>query len=327
MADDEKTLINLEQFAQILKKARAGEGTPDVDLSGYHIRAPFTAEVEPGDEDERIVTFVVATDKRNRNGWRLNPDGWLLENYERNPVVLWAHDENSLPVGRGLEVWSEANKLKAKVQFTPPGMSRFNDTVYSMVKGGFLNAVSAGFGVNEWEWVEDAEGRYQLDFLEQELWEISIVPVPAEPNALKIAAGAGIDITPLRRWARQLLDEPRFIMRVPHCANANTVAKFREAFADFYPSAKLLILEEGFELHPFDAEFGPAPPRPLEQQDIGLPGETTTTNQPVIDTGGSEPSGDEPAEGASAPADDPAAEGSFRGSRESRIRDLELLDL
>ncbi len=91
-------------------------------------------------------------------------------------------------------------KLVADVEFTPPGMSAFNDTVYAMLKGGFLNATSVGFLPTEWKFAEDAGRRFGIDFLKQQLLEFSVVPVPANAEALVQARGMGIDLAPIAAW-------------------------------------------------------------------------------------------------------------------------------
>ena len=33
-------------------------------------------------------------------GW--SQAGWIFDNYDRNPVVLWGHDDRQLPVARAI---------------------------------------------------------------------------------------------------------------------------------------------------------------------------------------------------------------------------------
>ena len=71
--------------------------------------------------------------------------------------------------------------------------------------------------------------------------EISFVPIPAEPNALREAASAGINVAPVRRWARAVLGEPRYLMALDHKPTQAEVASITKQFAEFYPGAKLLV--------------------------------------------------------------------------------------
>jgi hypothetical protein len=129
------------------------------------------------DDGDRRMTFTVATAELNRNGWRLNPKGWKLDNYAKNPVMLWAHDDTRMPVARAEKTWVDGELLKVRALFTPVGMSSFNDTVFEMYGQGFMRAVSAGWIPLEWEHAETEEG-WEILCSKQELVEISFVPVP-----------------------------------------------------------------------------------------------------------------------------------------------------
>ncbi len=167
------------------------------------VRASFDTEIKTGDGDSRDMTFIISTSSVDRMGDTISVDGWKLDAYVKNPVVLWAHDSTSLPVGKAKSVWKGDDKksLKAEVEFTPPGMARFNDTVFDMLKGGFLNATSVGFAPLKYAFVDDPNRKWGIDFIEQELLEFSIVPVPANAEALIEGKAAGIEVDLLLDWA------------------------------------------------------------------------------------------------------------------------------
>lgn len=192
----ERPILSIDGFRDA---ARAGDPPDNV-----QIRIAPEAKIEAG--ESRSVEFTISTAAVDRVGDTIAAAGWDLKNYRKNPVVLWAHDSRSLPVARGLNVRVEDGALKASAEFTPAGVARFNDTVFEMVKSGFLNAVSVGFRPLKWAWTEDADRRYGIDFMEQELLEFSIVPIPANPEALIEARSYGIDIEPMCAWARDLLN-------------------------------------------------------------------------------------------------------------------------
>jgi HK97 family phage prohead protease len=123
-------------------------------------------------------------------------------------VVLWAHDSTSLPVAKAPKLWTEKSKLKADAEFTPKGMARFNDTVFDMLKGGFLNATSVGFAPLKYAFTDDPQRKYGIDFIEQELLEFSVVPVPANSEALVESRAAGIDLDPMFDWAEGCWRKP-----------------------------------------------------------------------------------------------------------------------
>ena len=85
-------------------------------------------------------------------------DGWDVAHYLQNPVVLWAHSYSSPPVARAVQLYKTATSLMADDEFPEEGAYPFADTVYNLVKAGFLNTVSVGFQPQEWVYDEERGG-------------------------------------------------------------------------------------------------------------------------------------------------------------------------
>lgn len=183
-------MLSIERFHEAAKDATEP-------LAETGITHSFDTEIKASETDARTLIFTISTATVDRMGDTIAVEGWKLDNYRKNPVVLWGHDSDSLPIGRAGKVWIEDKKLKSEVQFTPAGMARFNDTVFDMLKAKFLNATSVGFQPIKYAFVDDPERRFGIDFLEQELLEFSIVSIPANPEALIEARAAGINIEPM----------------------------------------------------------------------------------------------------------------------------------
>lgn len=184
------SMLSIERFHEAAKGATES-------LSETGITHSFETEIKASDKNERSLIFTISSASVDRMGDTIAVDGWKLDNYRKNPVVLWGHDADSLPVARAGKIWIEDKKLKAETEFTPLGMARFNDTVFDMLKGKFLNATSVGFQPLKYAFTDDPQRRFGIDFIEQELLEFSIVSVPANPEALIEARSAGIDIEPM----------------------------------------------------------------------------------------------------------------------------------
>lgn len=194
MPPDRKPL-SLDEF----RDATAGKRHIDA-----NVRASFDTEIK-AEGDSRSLTFVISTASVDRMGDTIAVDGWKLDRFRKNPVVLFAHDASSLPVAKASKVWIEQGRLMATAEFTPSGLARFNDTVFEMLKAGFLNATSVGFSPLKYAFTDDPQRRFGIDFMEQELLEFSVVPVPANAEALIQARSAGIDIAPVRDWMEAAL--------------------------------------------------------------------------------------------------------------------------
>lgn len=192
-------MLSIERFHEAARDA------PEP-LAEIGVQHSFDTEIKASETDSRSLIFTISTASVDRMGDTIAVDGWKLDNYRKNPVVLWAHDSSSLPLARASKIWIEDNKLKADAQFTPSGMARFNDTVFDMLKGKFLNATSVGFQPLKYAFTDDPQRRFGIDFMEQELLEFSIVCVPANQEALIEARAAGIDIEPMiDAYAEQII--------------------------------------------------------------------------------------------------------------------------
>lgn len=156
------------------------------------------SEVQVGDAP-RTMKFIISTGAVDRDGDTVNPKGWVLDSYKRSPVVLWSHDYSQLPIGKAVNVQMTEKGLMADVEFPQVGVHPFADTVYDMLKSGFLNATSVGFRGMEYDPSKDRKSGY--DFKKQELLEFSIVPVPSNPEALALR---GVKSDQAQRYAKAM---------------------------------------------------------------------------------------------------------------------------
>ena len=126
-------------------------------------------------KDTGTFEVVISTADRDRQGDIIMQDGWVLDNYLKNPVVLFGHDYWSLPIGICDSISVVDGKLVAKGRFAGHD---FAQNVRQLYDAGMLKATSVGFIPLE------TEGNV---ILRAELLEFSFVPVPANPMALSLA--------------------------------------------------------------------------------------------------------------------------------------------
>jgi HK97 family phage major capsid protein/HK97 family phage prohead protease len=131
--------------------------------------------------------FVMSDDTVDRQGDIIEPDGWQLGNFKRNPVALFAHD-SKLPLGVWRNVQIKGGQLVGEIEFLPEGRSARVDEIRAFVESGMLRAVSVGFrpvpGAAE---PIPGSARGGVRYKKAELLECSLVSIPANPNALAIA--------------------------------------------------------------------------------------------------------------------------------------------
>jgi HK97 family phage prohead protease len=146
------------------------------------------------DEENRIVSFIASDETVDRMGDIIRADGWQLRDFKKNPVLLWAHNSSEPPIGTVTDIRVEKNRLLARAKFMPEGLHDFADKIWKMVQLGFLRAVSVGFMPVEWDMRKGADGEWLgYEFTKQQLLELSVVPVPANPAALTVARKVGLD--------------------------------------------------------------------------------------------------------------------------------------
>lgn len=127
---------------------------------------------------EGEVEFIVSTDSWDSHGERIKVDGININEFKKNPVVLWGHDGFNLPIAKATKVWKDGNKLMARAKFYLK--DEFARKVYDYIVDGFLNAVSIGGTVDEW-------GSDGLTITKMTMKEFSVVSVPANPDAIATA--------------------------------------------------------------------------------------------------------------------------------------------
>ena len=143
--------------------------------------APAPIRAFYDEDDSRLADgefgFTASTTGVKRDGLDLEMKGGTFDNFRRNPVVLWAHDYlgRNLPIGKVEKIRVLKNELRVRVVFDEA--DPFAAEVARKYRDGFLNAVSIG-----WEVVEfDANTRTVTEW---DLLDISAVPVPGDPDAL-----------------------------------------------------------------------------------------------------------------------------------------------
>jgi HK97 family phage prohead protease len=138
------------------------------------------------DQINHIVEGEFSHQIEDRQGDVVVQAGWDLENYTKNPVVLWAHKNSELPVAKMIEIGVNAeNVLAGKMQFAVNEYP-FAATVFNLVANKYLRAFSVSFGNKKYEIDRDNQLEY---LIENELYEVSVVNVPADQLALAKSKG------------------------------------------------------------------------------------------------------------------------------------------
>ncbi len=151
------------------------------------------SEIRKKDEEKRTITFVASDDTKDTAGTVLNQDNWDLTRFNKNGVIGYQHkvyggwDDTDNPdnvIGKGF-AYIEDKKLMVDITFEPAEINPLAEKIFQKILFGSLRAVSVGFlpiGQGRFGEGQDSNTYY---FAGQELLEVSVVNIPANPNALK----------------------------------------------------------------------------------------------------------------------------------------------
>lgn len=151
----------------------------------------FPVEKKTVDAERGIFEAMITTESVDRDGDIILATGGDLTNFRKNPVVLDSHMHLSgAVIGKSLkEEVIKGKGIKATFKFASREISERADNIRKLWEGGFLNAVSIGFILHSFDRRTDEDGeelRRGKVFTEWELLEFSIVPVPANQDALRL---------------------------------------------------------------------------------------------------------------------------------------------
>jgi len=129
--------------------------------------------------------FVMSNGDLNRLGMRVDPQGWDLNNYNANPVLLWNHDDSIPAIGNMNNVRIDGKSLVGKPVFADKEVDAFAWSIGQKVESGMLTSGSVGFMTLRVD-VEEKDNKLPVVISrEQELYEFSIVNLPALVSAVK----------------------------------------------------------------------------------------------------------------------------------------------
>lgn len=191
------------------------------------------AQIEKAAGTPRTIRFIASDETVDRYGDIIRASGWNLANFDVNPVLLFAHNSRAPSIGTA-KAWVDGTQLLADATFHAEGISAFADEIWRITDAGGLRAVSVGFLPTEEPNLilsaPDQNGSQMVtgfEFIAQDLLEISVVPVPANPAALALARSLASETTIRRLFP----DDTRAAAQVAaeHRRRSITLARLRGA--------------------------------------------------------------------------------------------------
>lgn len=147
----------------------------------------------------KMFSFAVSAESVDRYGDIIIQAGIDFKNYLKNPIALLNHNSGD-PIGNFLNPRIQNGKLTADLDLLPLGVSARVDEIRALISHGVLRATSIGFAPIEQEPIYSSNGtRTGTKYNKSELYEISVVSVPAQSEALAIARSLGISRSTMAR--------------------------------------------------------------------------------------------------------------------------------
>ena len=133
------------------------------------------------------IEFIASDETKDRHGDVISLESWDLANFLSAPRMLidhWHSVENIVGKWTNVRVDKSTENPGLKMKAVFHNITRLSREVSEMVKKGFLNTVSVGF-IPHMDTKTGADGE-EMQIPRNELIEVSLVTVPANPNAQQI---------------------------------------------------------------------------------------------------------------------------------------------
>jgi HK97 family phage prohead protease len=165
-------------------------------VAGQKAYVKMPLKIKSIDKANFILTMVASTQDTDRHGDVVVQSGWILDQFNQNPVILNSHNYYDCTEVIANAIRTEIKGKGAKSRLEQDWKFAVNENpkakiIFDLYAGGFLHASSVGFIPRKFKENDDGTKDYWT-IEEAELLEVSAVSVPA--NAYALAKSKGIDV-------------------------------------------------------------------------------------------------------------------------------------
>ena len=163
------------------------------------------------DDNTRSARFVMSSEAVDRDKDIVVQAGLDIAEFAKNPVGFFAHRQRDFPVGQ----WSDIEKVlkgrpartEGTLTFLPEGGDKDADRAAFHVKHGFIKTCSIGFMPTKIK-RREADGEEWPGYMIEasKLLECSVVPIPANPDAMAKAVQGNEEFVMARDVVEDILD-------------------------------------------------------------------------------------------------------------------------
>lgn len=120
-------------------------------------------------------TQILSNETINSKGYIVLNDGIIWDRYKNNPILMLEHEDTKEPIGRVENIRFENGNWVGELKFAPTEEGKRKEKLYDE---GYYNAVSICGAV---QFADNNGMKYAVKF---EVWEISLVAIPSNPDAV-----------------------------------------------------------------------------------------------------------------------------------------------
>lgn len=139
-------------------------------------------------KERKPIPFEALDSTLLTNGMRVMVDGVDISQFQKNPVMLYDHNDWQLPIGRWLDTVKENAKILTNADFDYEDKDERTQAIIGKVERGFLKACTVGLA--DLEATDDPAyilpGQTGPTILRCRLREISITSIGRNHNALRL---------------------------------------------------------------------------------------------------------------------------------------------
>lgn len=140
---------------------------------------------------DSAIEIVASDESVDRDGDVIIASGWDCANWLKSGSLIYGHDpsEPENVIGKAESAEVKDGKLVVSCTIAAPGTSPMHDCIRALLEQKILRGVSVGFRSNDYE--PNQSGG--LNYKSAELIEVSLTPVPANPNAMVLMKSFGME--------------------------------------------------------------------------------------------------------------------------------------
>lgn len=239
-------------------------------------RLSFDFQIKKEGKGSVVIAGLANANTIDRMKERILPTAWDLENYKKNPVVLFDHGHDPtfgfMPIGRATLVEAREEGLYTEAEISRSKSDKIT-AVRDLIEEGILKSFSVGFDPKDTQ--KSADNPEIMEITKAELIENSVVPIPMNQDSTfsRLRKRKSFWNSPLaKRWYDAFLD------RVAACKKSAWVAAaVHQRFYDLMESGE--IRNRDAAMRYISEESGATP----AQVKAALAGDTLPVPGPMLD--------------------------------------------